>query len=539
MRTLNLFDCSPRRLDIKSIALLGFLLFSLSLHAQNLSVLNFYGDNGFVHDSQKDGVRMIETLGEENAWEVVSSNDPSILSPQNLLTFDVVVFNNNCGNKGAIMNVAQHRALQQFIQNGGGFVGIHCAGAIWKEDAAFQQWYEGLIGTRLINHPKVQKATLLVEDRSHCSTAHLPEEWIVKDEWHRFSINPRENVHVLISLDEDSYEGEQKMGGDHPFTWVQHYDGGRSFFTSLGHTKEIYANPDYRKMVEQGILWAAGCCDQPSELPVNKGILVDLDADFGIQLEDGDKIAAWANKVTNSSAKVFVKQDEGRKENGSGRPRLQLNVPKLNGHNAVVFHRQELVNRNEDTFDHLTTGSGYTWFAVLAVYEQVKGKPGVNSFFGNLRNTNVDKQGQYEGFWAGLSDSNQLWMGSRNALGKGLWNTNSPHVLNRQALKPSTYYLVMGRMGGGTDTVDIELFVNSPVPVAAGEFPVNPEANPSKLAIGQERDATNHPGAESFDGEIARFLLFERPLADEELLEMCNYLTSFYGIDINEKNIRE
>lgn len=522
-----------RFLKMKNFALIVIMFSTFGLRAQSLKVLNFYGDNGFVHDSQKNGIALIEELGQKNAWEVVSSNDSGVLSPEKLLSFDVVIFNNNCGNRGPVMNTAQHQALQQFIKNGGGFVGIHCAGAIWKEGGAFQQWYEGLIGTRLINHPKVQEAKLIVEDRSHCCTAHLPDEWMVTDEWHRFSVNPRENVHVLISLDEDSYEGEQKMGGDHPFTWVQHYDGGRSFFTSLGHTKEIYANPDYRKLVEQGILWAAGCTNESKELPVNNGILVDLDADFGIQLEDGDKIASWTNKVENSEAKVFVKQDEGRKVLGSGRPRLQLNVPKLNGHNAVVFHRQELLNHSEDAFDHLITGSGYTWFAVMSAYKQVKGKPGVNSFFGNLRNTNVDKQGQYEGFWGGLSDSNQVWMSSRNALEKGLWNENSPHVLNPQALETTRYYLVMGRMGAGTDSVDMELFVNSTLPVATKKFPVNFKANSSKLAIGQERDATNHPGAESFDGEIARFLIFERPLSENELLEMRNYLVSFYGIDDN------
>ena len=79
-----------------------------------------------------------------------------------------------------------------------------------------------------------------------------------------------------------------------------------------------------------------------------------------------------------------------------------------------------MLNDQEDAFDHLTTGSGYTWFAVMSLYEQVLGKPGVNVFFGNLRNTNVDKQGQYEGFWAGLSDDNQVLTGARNALQKGL-----------------------------------------------------------------------------------------------------------------------
>src|SRR5690606_16136140 len=112
----------------------------------------------------------------------------------------------------------------------------HCAGAVWKEDGQFQQWYERLIGARMLDHPAVQQAKLIVEDTSNPITKHLPYEWNLTDEWHRFDHNPRESVNVLVSLDEDSYEGEQKMGGDHPFIWYQYFDGGRSFFTSLGHS---------------------------------------------------------------------------------------------------------------------------------------------------------------------------------------------------------------------------------------------------------------------------------------------------------------
>jgi hypothetical protein len=90
---------------------------------------------------------------------------------------------------------------------------------------------------------------------------------------------------------------------------------------------------------------------------------------------------------------------------------------------------------------------------------------------------------------------------------KGLWNENNPHVLASKLLKKSEYYLVIGRVGAGTDEVNLELFINLTQPVATGAFPVNPNANPSKMANGQERDATNHPGVESFDGGIARFLI--------------------------------
>lgn len=76
----------------------------------------------------------------------------------------------------------------------------------------------------------------------------------------------------------------------------------------------------------------------------------------------------------------------------------------------------------------------------------------------------------------------------------------------------------------------IELFVDRITPVASRPYPVNPQGNPSKMAIGQERDATNHPGHESFDGEIARLLMWERPLTDEEFEKTLSSLKDYYGL---------
>lgn len=514
-----------------NILLIFFAILTQSTFAQpKIKVLNFQSDNGFQHQSKQAGLAMIEHLGEVNDWDVHTSVDTADITMKKLEYYDVIVFNNNCGNRGRVFSDVQQEALQNYIRSGGGFVAIHCAGALWKEGGEFQEWYEKLVGARMVAHPKPQQAKLLVENTTHISTSHLPDEWVIKDEWHTFSYNPRQEVNVLISLDEDSYEGEPKMGGDHSFTWYQYYDGGRSFFTSLGHSVAIYSDENYQKLVQGGIIWASGVLDENIESPLSEGLLLDLNADYGLTLEKGNRVSSWKNNVEDVLVESFDKQDKGRKVVGSGMPRLSLNEPNLNGHNAVVFHRQELVNQKEDAFDHLIQGSGYTWLAVMSVYEQVLGKPGVNSFFGNLRNTNVDKKGQYEGFWGGLSDNNQMWAGARNGLEKGLWNNNSPHVLSQESLENNKYYLVMGRMGAGTGTVQIELFINSNAPVATAMFPVTSSANPSKMVIGQERDATNHPGAESFDGEIARFMIYERPLSDEELELMTNFLMDTYTI---------
>lgn len=250
-------------------------------------------------------------------------------------------------------------------------------------------------------------------------------------------------------------------------------------------------------------------------LPSN-GLIADLDADKGVTLVDGE-VSVWSNQV-DFKAKDF----EGRRLDG--RPRLRGPMEELRGHHAVVFEKQELVNYDEDAFDHLTTGSGYTWLAVLAVHEQRPGLRDVNAFFGNLRNG-----GNYEGFWGCLNDDNSVWIGSRNSTTFGRWNDDNPKV-DGPKLEQHRFYVVAGRMGAGTGTVPIELFVNDATPAASRPFPVNPNANASKMVIGQERDATDHPGRESFIGEIARVVFYERPLSDAEMRQAVAYLKETYGI---------
>ena len=261
-----------------------------------------------------------------------------------------------------------------------------------------------------------------------------------------------------------------------------------------------------------------------SQLP-HEGLILDLDADKDVVVEEADRVVKWSNQVTAFPAKDFVKQDEGREDPGSGRPTLKHNVATIGGHNTIVFRRQELVNHHEDAFDHLLTGNGYTWFAVLCVHKQVRQLKDVNSFFGNLRNG-----GKYEGIWGNVTDDNRGWIGSRNGITFGRWDDNNPMVLAADPLETNRYYVVAGRMGAGTGIVQIELFINSTEPVVAKPFPINPEADSSKMAIGQERDAVNHPGKESFDGEIARFLIYERPLTASEMEQALEYLKKDYLI---------
>ena len=191
---------------------------------------------------------------------------------------------------------------------------------------------------------------------------------------------------------------------------------------------------------------------------------------------------------------------------------------------ALEFLQQELVCADEDAFDTLTTGAGHTWAAVVSVRPQRVGVKDVNSFFGNLKNG-----GFYEGFWGCLTDDNRPWYGARNGLSFGRFDANNPQLL-APPLKPDTLHLLIGRMQAGTGEVKLDLYLDSDQPVATGVIPVNPAANPSRLAIGQERDAVEHPGKESFDGEIARFLIWQRPLDDAEIRKTVATLQQEYQL---------
>ena len=140
----------------------------------------------------------------------------------------------------------------------------------------------------------------------------------------------------------------------------------------------------------------------------------------------------------------------------------------------------------------------------------------------------------FEGFWAGFADENSIWAGPRNGVTFGRWNSDNPKIVG-PVIEAGKFHLLAGRLGAGRGTVKAELFVNSDEAVGEALFPVNPSADPSRLAIGQERDATNHPGKESFHGEIARLLIWERPLGDDELKQAIQGLMLSYRLTGNHE----
>jgi hypothetical protein len=236
------------------------------------------------------------------------------------------------------------------------------------------------------------------------------------------------------------------------------------------------------------------------------GLMVDLDPAKNITLDTQGRVTAWKSQAGPVEARDFVGQPKGRTEPNSGLPSL-VKEPRA----ALSFRQQELVCHDEAAFDGLIRGAGCTWVAVIKVYPQRVGLKDVNSFFGNLRNGQ-----KYEGLWGCLDDDNTVWWGARNGITFGRFDVNNPKLVGPK-LEEGRFHFLAGRIGAGQAEAKLEFFVNDLKPCATAQFPINPKADASKLAIGQERDAIQHPGKESFDGEIARFLLWDRPLTDAEL----------------------
>ena len=214
------------------------------------TVLVFSKTAGYRHGSISRGIRAIEEIGAAQGFTVDTSEDAARFSDATLARYKVVVFLNTTGD---ILDSAEKAAFERFIRSGRGFVGIHSA-----SDTEYQwPWYGRLVGAWFANHPQIQRATVHIANPDHPSTKGLPASWERTDEWYNFRANPRGAVQVLVTLDEATYSGGT-MGADHPITWCQDIDGGRSWYTAMGHTTESYAEPLFQLHLLGGIESAAG-----------------------------------------------------------------------------------------------------------------------------------------------------------------------------------------------------------------------------------------------------------------------------------------
>lgn len=246
------------------ILIIPFALVSHSSSAQKVNwnkvQILFYTKNGkgFVHDNIPNSITAIKELSQEYGFKVDATEDPGVFTDENLKKYDVIVFSNT--NNDVFDTDAQRVALMRYMQAGGGFVGIHSASGTersWK-------WFKQMLGATFYWHDSFQPFTVNILDHQHPSVAHLPENWSrsAGDEFYYLK-EMAVNLHVIAVNDETTLKGENPkrldtFGKVFPSVWCHEFDGGRSWYTSLGHGKEDYFDPVFRKHLMGGIQWAAG-----------------------------------------------------------------------------------------------------------------------------------------------------------------------------------------------------------------------------------------------------------------------------------------
>ena len=247
-----------KKLFTSVIAVLLIISGITAVAADGISVLVYSRTAGFRHrDAIDAGNAVLTTMAQEQGWRMSLTEDPAAFTKENLANYDVVLFNNTT--KNVLPEPSQREALQSHIRAGGGFVGIHAA-----SDTLYDwEWYGKLIGAYFRGHPPgMQVATVKVEDPEHPTMQGVASSFEIRDEWYWFRTNPREHVHVLATLDRTSHEDLIKYSNgdheaDHPIIWCQEYDGGRIWYTGLGHDGGPVQDPRFIAMLRQGIIWVA------------------------------------------------------------------------------------------------------------------------------------------------------------------------------------------------------------------------------------------------------------------------------------------
>jgi glucose/arabinose dehydrogenase/cytochrome c551/c552 len=232
-----------------SLVILALVFFSCNSRKGKPLVLVFTKTSGYRHSSIPAGKAAIMELGRQNNFDVDTTEDAGYFTEDSLKKYSAVIFLNTTMD---VLNNYQEADFERYIQAGGGFVGIHSA-----TDTEYDWgWYGRLVGGYFNGHPKPQQAKLEVVDATNISTKHLPKEWSRTDEWYNFK-KLNKDAHVLLKIDEGSYQGGTN-NGDHPMAWYHDYDGGRAFYTELGHTEESWKEENFLKHVLGGITYAIG-----------------------------------------------------------------------------------------------------------------------------------------------------------------------------------------------------------------------------------------------------------------------------------------
>lgn len=216
-------------------------------------VLIFSGTTGYRHASIEPGIAAMARLVRAQGMEPVASEAPAAFDDLSAYAAIVLLSSTTDPKKpeSEWLTGARRDSLQRFVRGGGGIVAIHAA----ADSHYGWPWYTKMIGGRFASHPPgTPKGKLRRVTRAHPSTRALPETFERADEWYYFDDHDAE-AQLLVTLDPGSIGAADV--NPNPIAWAKSFEGGRVFYTAMGHTEASYSEPLFLRHLAGGLRWAA------------------------------------------------------------------------------------------------------------------------------------------------------------------------------------------------------------------------------------------------------------------------------------------
>ena len=251
---------------IPGIVITLIVCFSLKVTAQTVNLKDVsvlvYTKNGkgYVHDNIPSAIVCLQKMGREQGFKVDTSSNAAIFTRQNLKQYTMLIFAST--NNDVFDTDDQRVAFRNYMEAGGGFVGIHSVTGTERN----WTWFKQLVGCTFLVHPPFQKFDVKVIAPNSPLVQGIPKVWQHEDELY-FNKEWYPGITVVMADDLTTLDpaakatkerGMGSFGNLYPSVWYQTYDGGNVWVTALGHDQKSYSDPVYVRLILNGIKFVAG-----------------------------------------------------------------------------------------------------------------------------------------------------------------------------------------------------------------------------------------------------------------------------------------
>ncbi|GAB3921024.1 PVC-type heme-binding CxxCH protein [Mucilaginibacter myungsuensis] len=196
------------------------------------------GHNSEHHNSEKFA-EIVQQAFFKDGINISYTTDPNDLNDANLAHYDgLMIYANH-----DTITPSQEKALINYVKSGKGFIPVHCASWCFRNS----EEYIKMVGGQFSTHKTDTFTTVIVDKKHQIMKGITP-------------FNTWDETYVHSKINKDIHVLTERVEGDHhePYTWTNQYGKGRVFYTAYGHDQRTWKNPEFLKLLENGLVWAVG-----------------------------------------------------------------------------------------------------------------------------------------------------------------------------------------------------------------------------------------------------------------------------------------